>query len=707
MNSFIRYVVPVCALTCHAAYAQPANVEQIVVIGVQDTHTVRTDDTMVAPADTAELLKKMPGANVNKNGELTGIAQYRGMFGDRINVSINGTHINSGGPNAMDAPLHYAPVALIESLSISRGIVPVSVGQETIGGHVEAHTYGGEFSNSNDFEFAGRAYVGGQTVNSGNVASSLLSMTNRNHIFRAFLMQEKGGDSKFDGGKITPSEYDRDRWDLGYSFNRGNHEFSLDFARNNTLNAGNAALPMDIMALDSDLWRSTYVWDGADYKVSAQVSKSSILHWMSNNTLRQPPLTAAGTPDGMRFRNARTTSKGEGFSVKVERFVENGVWRTGIDGNFAEHGAVILNPNVPAFFIDNFRGIERNIVGVYLERELSLSDRTGLEIGARYNRVKSDSGQVAVNMNPMNAASGMPFMMNNVAHMLAARFNAQDLSQSDGDVDWFARLSIEAGYDTTWYVGAARKMRAPSYQERYLWMPLTSTGGLADGKNYIGDPDLKPETAHEIELGFDYVGSRFSVYPRAYYKEVEDFIQGIPVTDMLTINFAQMMANMGMGAPDPLQFANVDATYYGMDLEALYAINSQLDLRMVASMVRGQRDDISDDLYRISPDNILLGLDYRKDDWTASLEAITYADQNRVSRTNLEAKTDGYTVFNVSGRWNVSNSLELGAGINNLLDERYDDHLAGYNRAYNPDVALGARLPGLGRSLYGRMMWNF
>jgi len=250
---------------------------------------------------------------------------------------------------------------------------------------------------------------------------------------------------------------------------------------------------------------------------------------------------------------------GEGFSVKVERFVDNGVWRAGVDGNFADHGAVILNPNAPTFFIDNFRGIERDILGVYLERELSLSDRTGLEIGARYNRVNTDSGQVTVNMNPMNAAAGMPFLMNHVAQMLAARFNAQDLLQTDGDVDWFARLSIEAGYDTTWYVGAARKMRAPSYQERYLWMPLTSTGGLEDGKNYIGDPNLKPETAHEIELGFDYVGSRFSIYPRAYYKEVTDFIQGVPVTDMLANNFAQMMANMGMGAPDPLQFATVDA----------------------------------------------------------------------------------------------------------------------------------------------------
>src|SRR5690606_1286785 len=122
----------------------------------------------------------------------------------------------------------------IESLSVSRGIVPVSVGQETIGGHVEAQTYGGEFSNSDSFGFAGRTYLGAQSVNEGSVGSTLLSLTNRHHIFRTFLMEEQGGDSEFDGGKILPSEYDRNRWDAGYSYTRGNHEFSIDFSRNNT-----------------------------------------------------------------------------------------------------------------------------------------------------------------------------------------------------------------------------------------------------------------------------------------------------------------------------------------------------------------------------------------------------------------------------------------------------------------------------------------
>ena len=69
-------------------------IEEITVVGVRDSHTVIVDDTLVATPDTAQLLRKMPGANVNKNGELTGIAQYRGMFGDRIRVSVDGAQIN-------------------------------------------------------------------------------------------------------------------------------------------------------------------------------------------------------------------------------------------------------------------------------------------------------------------------------------------------------------------------------------------------------------------------------------------------------------------------------------------------------------------------------------------------------------------------------------------------------------------------------------
>ena len=68
------------AYTTTAVAQDSQRVEEVVVVGVRDTHTVIVDDTLVATPDTAQLLRKMPGANVNKNGELTGIAQYRGTI---------------------------------------------------------------------------------------------------------------------------------------------------------------------------------------------------------------------------------------------------------------------------------------------------------------------------------------------------------------------------------------------------------------------------------------------------------------------------------------------------------------------------------------------------------------------------------------------------------------------------------------------------
>ena len=682
-------------------------IEEITVVGVRDTHTVIVDDTLVATPDTAQLLRKMPGANVNKNGELTGIAQYRGMFGDRIQVSVDGAQINGAGPNAMDAPLHYAPVAILESLTINRGIVPVSKGQETIGGYVEANTYAGDFGTTKGFEFSGRAYAGAQSVNSGDVLSGFFSVANDTHIFRGFVMQERADDLEFPDGNITPSEYERERFDLGYSFVTGAHEFSIDFARNNTKDAGTASLPMDILSIDSDLFRSRYTFSASEGVFTVELSASDNEHWMTNYHLRRPPQTAASTADPMRFRRNWAVSENYGFALKYEQFADNGNWLYGIDGHFAEHRSIITNPNSTPFYISNFNDVNRDIIGAFIERKISLNARTGLETGIRVNHVSMDSVPVSANLNPMNMMMGMPVMMNNLAGALSTQFNNDNLAQTDTNVDAFVRLSYQTDGDATWYIGAARKTRSPSYQERYLWIPLEATGGLADGKTYIGNPNLKPEAAHEIELGLDLENSIYGIYPRVFYKRVSDYIQGTPSTNVTANNFAQMMANMGMGMPNPLQFSNVDARFYGLDIDSNFSINDKITLRAILNIVRADRRDINDNLYRVSPDNVLVALDYRGNGWTGSIESVTYADQNRIAITNSELKTEGYSLVNVMARSSLADGVEVSIGAENLLDESYLDHLAAYNRAYNPDIASRARMPGLGRNFYARVMWNF
>ena len=686
--------------------AEP-EIEEIIITSVRDTSVLMTDETLVAPPDTAQLLRMMPGANLNKNGELTGIAQYRGMYGDRINISINGSRISSAGPNAMDAPLHYAPVAILESLTVQRGIAPVSSGQETIGGSMEAKTHSGNFTNSGDFSLAGRVYTGLQSINSGNVVSAGLAMANDTHLFSTSLMTESADDAEFAGGNITPSEYERERIDLRYGYQDSRQQFSVSVAMNNTGNAGTPALPMDIQSIDGKHLDLDYRREMGSFTLVSSFSLNNIEHWMTNFHLRRPPQDNMMTAGIMRYRQTFAASDNASFSLQLEQPLENGLRRFGVDGHWGGHDADIGNPNAMMFGITNFSDVERDIVGVFLEQEVSIGASIGLEAGVRVNQVSMDAGNVSANLNPMAMTMGMPVMMNNMAAMLANSFNSQSLAQDDTNVDWFARLSVETSAATTWYLGAARKMRAPSYQERYLWLPMESAGGLADGITYIGNVALDSETSHEVEAGFDYNSPGFAFYPRVFYKNVDDYIQGTPSSNMTANQFAMMMVNMGMGSLNPLQFNNVDAKLYGLDLESRYQINERLSLQANLSMVRGERRDINDNLYRIAPDNFLLALNWSAGVWAASLENITYASQDRISVTNRELTTGGYSLLNLNTRFYPQENLEIGLGINNMLDREYRDHLAGYNRAFNPDIALRDRLPGLGRNLYGRLIWQF
>ncbi len=88
-----------------AAKASDSPMEVLVVRGSVQSSVLQTSPEATAPkADISGLLKSLPGANVNSNGPLTGIAQYRGLFGDRVETQVGGMSMAGAGPNAMDPP---------------------------------------------------------------------------------------------------------------------------------------------------------------------------------------------------------------------------------------------------------------------------------------------------------------------------------------------------------------------------------------------------------------------------------------------------------------------------------------------------------------------------------------------------------------------------------------------------------------------------
>jgi iron complex outermembrane receptor protein len=207
-------------------------------------------------ADTAALLERAPGANVNRNGPLTGIAQYRGMYGDRVNVLVNGIHINTGGPNGMDPPLSYIPRAQLESLEVIRGIAPVSSGLETIGGTIKATAKTSHFASSDTFTPSADVSLGGATVDSSYSIGGFGALANRNHRMHVYGSKEKGDDFKFPDGKVSPSEYDRKNGGIGYGYQNNGQEIGLNYRQDRTDDTGTPSLPMDIEYIDTDIYES-------------------------------------------------------------------------------------------------------------------------------------------------------------------------------------------------------------------------------------------------------------------------------------------------------------------------------------------------------------------------------------------------------------------------------------------------------------------
>ena len=676
------------ATTVHADH-----LEELVITASHDKRTIDVANELDIAPDVAQLLKKAPGANVNSNGPLTGIPQYRGMYGSRVAISMDETHIAPSGPNWMDPPLSYAVGGQLESLELYRGIAPVSVAQESIGGAVDVKSMRGDFTETEDFQLAGRVIANTQSVNDSYHVQSAIVASNRQNRVRVALMTENGDDAEFSDGHIKPTEYERQRYDLGYGFRTGNHTVQLDYGYNDTGDAGTPALPMDIESIEGDLYGLTYNFDRAELiHVTGSLYGSDLDHTMTNYKLRQAPAEAG------QWRRNTASGDNIGFKMKTTMFDENGASTFGMDGFSEKHNSDIDNPNNPAFFVENFNKAEREVLGAFLERQQDLNEQWRLEFGLRYNRVEMNSDQV----------NGTPAMMPS-AMALRDAFNNARRKETDHNIDLVAKAWYRATDHSSLYLGVAQKNRSPSYQERYLWLPLEATAGLADGFTYTGNVYLDPEVSRQIETGLDFSNGTVAFSPRIFYSQVDDYIQGTPSQDEAAIEFVSMMnATNGTNNPDPLQFTNVDARLYGFDMDWTWYVTQQWSLSGLVNYVRGERDDSSDDnLYRIAPLNATFRLKYTADTWTAAVESVIYDKQDKVSETNNEQETSSYELINLSASWQATTNLQLATGINNLLDNDYEDHLGGYNRAANPDITTGNRLPGYGINFFARVKYEF
>lgn len=680
ISQALTIILSVGAVNAVADDLNDNSIEVITIEAPKLTHseTALAEGNLVMP-DVADWLKTVPGANINKNGPITGIAQYRGMFGERIAKTIDGQQIVSAGPNAMDAPLTYINPIMVESVSVYRGIAPVRSGIDTLGGAVEVNLKKVEVDTGSTLN--GDLALSYNDINDASTVAGDINISNENTGVLLYLTDQSGDDYEDgDGNLISSTKYNKKQYGIDVRHHGKDWQIGATWHHAKTDDSGTPALPMDIDYIDSDRYNLDGELQLSDWQLSWQLGYQDATHGMDNFSQRtnmMMPMYRYNTADAQ--------------SLDYKLLLSQGNWLVGLEGFDAEHNSVITNPENMMFKIKNFNDVKDARHSIFAEWTPS-SGKFSHTLGLRVKTNRADAGAISHSM----------AMMNPNIKALQNEFNGADRSVSDTTFD--LALSSEYQWTNTTAVNysVAVKQRAASYQERYLWVPMQATGGLADGKTYVGNINLDNETAYQINAGISYDEGDFAIAPQLFYQKVDNYIQGTPSTDMRV----KMVADM-MGDDSPLTFTNIDATLYGADMNWHYRLNEQFKLSGIVSYVRGERDDINDDLYRISPLNARINLNYQYKNWQSNLAIHGYSSQNKVSELNNEKASAGYAIVDWQIDYFVSSGLVVRVGANNLLDKQYNDHLGGVNRANGSDIAVGDKISAMGRNVYLAMDYQF
>jgi iron complex outermembrane receptor protein len=665
-----------------------------IIVTAKRRHTIASDAVaaprqIALPADAAAIAARVAGGDIFGNGALSGQISYRGLAGERVLGRVNGQRFASGGPNAMDPPLHYAPSILVERIDVARGVAPVAEGP-SLGGAINAQLVQAQFTDSDSLAPQVRMASQYRSVDDSYALGGLAALGSDTWRIGLIASREQGEDYRFPSGTAVGTLFERNLYGVHAGYSTGPGELFVEYRRSETDPSGNPPFALDMVYFNTDFVQGGFRGQIAeDVGLTLRLGHVAVRHLMDNQTLRQP--AAAAMQARATFADADTMTAEAALRFGQSRtYVE-----VGADVEITDRFVTITNPTNPAFFIDSQPDIRAERIGAYLQWRGGLG-AVQFELGGRIDRTGQSAGTpqlgAAVPMGPRG---------------LAAAFIASGRSATDTTFDGVARLWIEGGTLTP-RLTLARKTRVPSVLERFAWLPTEASFGLADGNIYVGNQALKPEVAWIAEAGFDLENDWLTLRPTVYYRRVENFIQGTPYDDTPGIvnSPVEMVASMG-GDPTPLRFRNTDAELYGADLDFVVRPVRQIELAGTASFVRGQRRDIAEDLYRIPPANLRLSATWATERLAMGAELFAAADQDRVSLTNSELPGDGFATVGLFARYSFDERLALEAGVENLFDEAYAPHLAGRSRVGASDVPLLDRLPGPARGVWARLTAQF
>ena len=298
---------------------------------------------------------------------------------------------------------------------------------------------------------------------------------------------------------------------------------------------------------------------------------------------------------------------------------------------------------------------------VYASMETLLSANLTLTYGARYTWVKTDMDSINNKMGTKTSGEG-----------------------SDGKIVFNAGVLWHGTDNLTLRASYAQGYRSPILQELYIDTSMGSTGTT------YANPDLKPETSDNFEIGARWNSTGLSADLAIFYSTADDYIA--------TLYNAQKRG---------YQYNNVaEAKTFGVELTSSVRIaETGFEPYLTATWMRRQYqngngfstyDTATPEFmlrYGVRWSGMYAGLDLRADAFARSQTEIEYDDGVQSAAGSNSYRLGGYTTLNLTAGvdFGPKRQYSFDLGLYNIFDKGYQEQTYIYEPGRYFVAKLGAR----------------
>ena len=636
------------------------------------------------PRTATDLFKDIPGFSIQKRSAIASEPSLRAFKYEQMNIKYDagGKYVHAC-PNRMDPITAHIIPEEVRKIEVIKGPFTTRYGQ-TFGGIVnivttpEIHTDNGLF---------GEIQSGFET--NGNNSASRAELQYVKNKFNLTVNGEyrEYGDYKDGNGVETPSGFITKSYSAkaGYNFT-DNQTIRLDWRQKFGDQIIHTGLPMDSPFDDSYSLGLDYKWKSVSENIKNISFKSYytfVDHLMTNGfDLDDPrpnyPATDARTP-------VTSNSYGGRFEIELQPNEKSNVfYGLDLDNIYREGKKSVtanINPNtgepfaIPTTTIaEVWQDATTTDFGAFTEINYLINSNLAITAGARMDYVTAkiespDPGFLAI-YGTVSDKTDVTF-----AGHAGLKFNKKG---------WNSQLSFGRG------------VRTASMLERYIYRFEIGS----DSRQYIGNPDLKPEVNYQTEWSISKKMKQFTIGTSAFFSYMDNYITGV-LRPSLTGG-----TSCGGAAPmAPKQFLNVNAYQYGFEAFVNWKIIENLSFNTNISYTKARNLSLKEPLAQVFPMAIRNELKFEKTKYWLSLRTEIVADQNDFAPSFAETATPGYEVFDFRIGYKPLKNVTLGGTILNIFDEGYYSHL---NFSFkNADLNNGYRIHEPGRNFSFFAKYNF